>query len=168
MEKEKDEEIKNQKHIEEVQTEQATNLLKYCLLVFLLSGISYLIGIFMYQSFDFGLIFELISFVFTLLAMYKINLKHYNNAKTFLIIAMIPLGWLFIYDLINLLINIKEVFAQVIIYYMSFDFLFFYLQPYLYDVLTVLIIRWLYKAYNAIDKVDKVKYNSVESFYDKL
>lgn len=53
--------IENSKHIKKVYTEKAINLLKIYIVIAIISGISYLIGMFIYSSFDFGLIFEILS-----------------------------------------------------------------------------------------------------------
>ena len=164
------EELKNKKHVENVNNEKAVFFLKICIAIFILSGITYVIGISLYNSFDFGLIFELISFIFTILAFLKIKDKQYKRAKTYIIIAMIPLGWLIIYDLFDLLMNLQEVLANVFIYYFSMDRFFYYLAPYLYDVTSVAIVVSLFFAYKAINRADGTNKNNnpIDSFYEKL
>ena len=164
------EELKNKKHIEKINNERALFFLKICIAIFIFSGVTYAIGISLYQSFDFGLIFELVSFVFTVLAFFKIEDKQYKKAKTYIIIAMIPLGWLIIYDLFNLLVNLEEVLVNVFIYYFSIDRFFYYLAPYLYDVTSVAIVFLLFFTYKIINRADgtEKKNNPTDSFYEKL
>lgn len=102
--------IQNVEHIQEIYSEKAINILKICIGIFIFSFITYMIAIFILSNFDFGFIFEIISFIFTLLTIHKIKSNNYTSARTCIIIAMLPLGWLIIYDLFNLLANIKEVF----------------------------------------------------------
>ena len=59
---------KNKKHIEKVYLEKAINILKICIGILIFDGLTYLIPILLYKNFDFGLIFEAVSFVFIILA----------------------------------------------------------------------------------------------------
>lgn len=163
------EDLKNKEHIEKVYSDKAINIFKYCIGIFIFSFCTYAIALF-WGNFDFGLIFEIISFIFTFLALNKIKNKNYHKSKTYTIIAMIPLGWLIIYDLINLLVNIKEVITEVIFYYASSDHFFYYIEPYLFDVTIVTIIILLFLAYKSIRRADGTDENNdpTDSFYEKL
>ena len=55
------EDLKNKDHIEKINSEKAVNILKICVVIFILSFITYAIALF-FNNFDFGLIFEIISF----------------------------------------------------------------------------------------------------------
>ena len=83
---------------------------------------------------------------------------------------MIPIGWLIIYDLIDLIVNIGDVIPVVIDYYLSIDQFFYYIEPYLFDVILVATIILLYKAFSSLSRADNSKpaENYVDSFYDKL
>ena len=83
---------------------------------------------------------------------------------------MIPIGWLIIYDIIELIVNLEEVLVEVIKYYFSWDRFFFYIEPYLYDVLLVATIIILYKAYKSLSKVEgnEEDNNYTDTFYDSL
>lgn len=158
------------KHIEKIYKEKALKLLKFYMIIAIFSGLSYLIAIFLYKSFDFGLIFEIIAFVFIIIAYNKIEQSDFRLGKRNVIIAMFPIGWLIIYDLINLIANISEVLTEVIIYYTSIDQFFYFIEPYLYDVTLVASIILLYFTYSSLCKADGSKKadDYVESFYDKL
>lgn len=162
--------IENQKHIEKIYANKATNLLKICIILSIVSGLTYLIGILSYNSFDFGLILEIVSFIFIIFAISKINQNNLQSGKRNTIIAMIPLLLLVIYDLLHLLSNINEVTVNVIEYYTSFDQFFYYLEPYLFDVTSVASIFLLFKAYFSLSKADgSTKINNyVDNFYDSL
>ena len=62
--------IKNEEHIQEVYIDQAIFFLKFYIGISLFSIITYLIAL-EYNAFDFGFIFEVISFVFVILSMDK-------------------------------------------------------------------------------------------------
>lgn len=83
---------------------------------------------------------------------------------------MIPIGWLIIYDFINLLANSGEVTIEVIHYYTSLDQYFYYLAPYLVDVTLIALIVLLYKSYSSVNRADgtTVSNNYTDTFYDKL
>lgn len=161
--------VDNKAHIKEIYLERATKLLKISIGVFIFSFITYFIPL-LYGAFDFGLIFEILSFVFLLLAFFKLKSKDTKTAKTHLIIAMIPVGWLIIYDFINLLANLPEVMTEVFYYYANLDFLFYHLAPYLVDVVLIANLILLYLSFSSIKKADgEIKpQNLTEEFYDKL
>ena len=160
----------NTTHIEKVSKEKLENLLKICMIILIISFLSYLVGIFLFGVFDFGLIFEIISFVFIAIAYNKIWKSEIAFLKRNIIIAMIPIGWLIIYDFIELLANIGEVLMQVTIYYYTFDRLFFFIGPYIADVFLIAVLVLLYKSFSALKKAEESKdvNKYIGNFYDKL
>ena len=137
----------------------------------LFSILTYFIPLFLYGSFDFGLIFEIVCIVFIWIAHSQVKQGKVQNGKRNVIIAMVPIGWLIIYDLINLIVNIQEVAQEVWRYYTSIDQYLYYLEPYLYDVILVAVIVLLYKANASLNKAQtnsNEQSNFVEDFYDKL
>ena len=136
----------------------------------LFDGVTYLIGIFLYNSFDFGFIFEIASFIFILIALNKLEQDNLELTKKYIFISMIPIGGLLIYDFINLLANFEEVFAEVLTYYTRFHQYFYYLFPYLVDLILIALIVLLYKSYSSINKADgtEVSNNYTDVFYDNL
>ena len=162
-------ELKNKEHIEKIYSEKAIIILKYCIGIYIFSFFTYAIALF-FGNFDFGLIFETISFIFTILSLNKIKNKDFPKAKKYTIFAMIPIGWLIIYDLINLLVNIKEVITEVIFYYTSSDQFFYHIEPYLYDIALVATIILLFLAYKSIRRADGTDENNnpTDAFYEKL
>lgn len=162
-------EIENQKHIQKTYSEKAMNLLKICIFIMIFSLITYFIAI-LYDAFDFGLIFELIAFAFIVLAYNQIKGNKIKSCKKSTIIAMIPIGWLIIYDLIDLIVNIKDVASVVAQYYLSIDQFFYYIEPYLFDVVLVATIILLFKTVSSLNKAggNNPTENYIDSFYDKL
>ena len=165
-----DSNMKNKAHIQEVYKDKAIRFLKFCIGIFAFDGFTYLMP-FVMNAFDFGLIFEVISFVFVLVSIDRLKQNNLQSSKKSIIIAMIPIGWLIIYDFINLLVNINEVMGEVLSYYIGPDKLFYFLSPYLVDVTLIAIIVFLYKSYLSINKSDgttPISDNYTDTFYNKL
>lgn len=160
----------NKEHIQKIYTEKAQKLLKFCIVILIVNGITYLIGFFLYNSFDFGLVFEIITFIFILIANNRIEQKNMKLGKINTIMAIIPISFLIIYDLIHLAINIEEVLEEVLIYYTSSDQFFYNIEPYLFDVTLIAVIKLLYKTYKALNKADNTQQseNYLDTFYDNL
>lgn len=161
--------MKDNEFIQKIYTEKATNLLKICIGLSFFSLLTYLVGLFLYSSFDFGFLFEIISFIFIILAYHKLQKVNWEASKVNTIIAMIPIGWLLIYDLFFLLIHLKEVLLEVFTYYTTFDKYFYYLEPYLFDVVLVTLLVLLYKTHSSLciaDGTHKI-HNDIHIFYDK-
>lgn len=158
------------KNVEKIYKEKSIKLLKICQGFLCFSFLFYIVGIFLFNSFDFGLILELITFCVILFTIFKIKQNDFRLSKKTTVIAMLPLIFLILYDFINLLINIEEVTLEVIGYYLSFDRYFYYIQPYLYDVLSVTIVILLFRVYSSLNFADGSKKhdNYVDSFYDRL
>ncbi len=168
----------NQKHTQEVYIDKALFFLKICIGIFAFDGITYLIPFFYNaigfgneNAFDFGLIFEVISFVFLLISIDRLKSNALQSCKKSIIIAMIPLGWLIIYDFISLLANFGEVAGEVISYYIGLDKYFYFLSPYLVDITLVALVLLLFKSYSSISKADGTTAsidNYTDTFYKKL
>ena len=162
----------NETHIRKTYKDKTENLLKGCMSVMIVSLLTYLLPLIIFKAFDFGMIFEIITLVFIVIAYNKISQNDFKAVKKCIIIAMIPIGWLIIYDFINLLANIKEVLIEVFRYYFSFDQFFYYIEPYLVDVFLVATIILLYKTYSALKKAEGSESLEAEdygdTFYDKL
>ena len=160
---------KNKAHIQEVYVDKSIFFLKFCIGIFLFSVITYLIAL-EYNAFDFGFIFEVISLVFVILSIDKLKKQKLQSAKKCIVIAMIPIGWLIIYDFINLLANLNEVMTNVIEYYTTWDRYFYSLRPYLVDVTLIVLIVLLYKSYSSVNKADgtTVSDSYADTFYNKL
>lgn len=160
---------KNKAHIQEAYIDKSIFFLKVCLGIILFSIIIYLIGL-EHDAFDCGFVFEVISLVFVILSINKLKKHQLPSAKKCIVIAMIPIGWLIIYDFINLLANINEVMENVIEYYTTWDIYFYSLRPYLVDVTLIILIVLLYKSYSSVNKADvsTASDSYTDRFYNKL
>ena len=169
MNNNQDFDTKNKAHIQAVYVDKSIFFLKFCIGIFLFSVITYLIAL-EYNAFDFGFIFEVISLVFVILSIDKLKKQKLQSAKKCIVIAMIPIGWLIIYDFINLLANLNEVMTNVIEYYTTWDRYFYSLRPYLVDVTLIALIVLLYKSYSSVNKADgtTVSDSYADTFYNKL
>lgn len=167
----KEEKLEKQKeHIRKIYSEDSLKNLSFSMAILIFSLFTYIFPILLDNNFDFGLIFEIITFIFVFLAKGAIELDNLNTAKKYIIIAMIPIGWLIIYDFINLLANFQEVLVEVISYFISFDWLFYDLAPYLVDLTLLFLLLILYFAYNMLNIADGTKQVTryVDRFYDEL
>ena len=83
---------------------------------------------------------------------------------------MCSIGWLLVYDFINFLANINEIMQAVEHYYLSADNEYYYLAPYLVDVVLIGLIVILFKSLSALSYADGTKKHDdySDSFYDKL
>lgn len=163
-------ETKNKEHIQNTYKDKTIKILSITIGVAIISLCTYVMAIFLYKAYDFGFIFEIISFIFIVMALFSVKENKRESAKKNIIIAMIPYGWLVIYDFINLIANIKEVMREVSHYYLSFDKYFYYIEPYLYDVFLVALLFLLYIALKSLKKSEgNLKSNDyLEKFYDEL
>ena len=159
---------KNKAHIQEVYVDKSIFFLKFCIGISLFSVTTYLIAL-EYNAFDFGFIFEVISLVFAILSIDKLKKQKLQSAKKCIVIAMIPIGWLIIYDFINLLANLNEVMANVIKYFTTWDRYYYSLRPYLVDVTLIVLIVLLYKSYSSVNKAgnNTKSDNYTDIFYNK-
>ena len=101
--------LENKKTIKNAYTKKAMNCLKYYMIFGAISILSYLIPWIFFSAFDFGIVFEFISLFFVYLAYNSLLAGNINLGKKDIIIAMIPIGWLIIYDFILLITNLGEV-----------------------------------------------------------
>lgn len=171
MEEKQIEEEKNKKHIEEIYTEQSIKLMKLCIGLFLFDSLTYIYGFYL-GRYDFGFIFEFISFIFLLVALNKLRKKDFISAKRNILISIFSLGWIILYDLIKSFMNFEETISAIVQFYIVFDsFLATLFTVFLIcDGICLLILLLLLKSYNSLNKADgSIKTNNfTDTFYDKL
>lgn len=157
----------NNEHVKKVYADKASNLLRVCMGISAFSFCTYMIDSFLFNAFDFGCIFEGISFIFVLLAYYQIPKYSWQTSKRNVIIAMLPLGWLLIYDLIQLLTH-PEILFYPFEYYVSLNEYFYYFGPYLFDITLIASLLLLYRTFLSLSIADGTRKNNspVDTFYD--
>ena len=153
----------NLKHIQNVYHEKTIKYLKIAITLLALSCSTY---------FDFGIILELISLVLLIISYNLCSNNKLSSFKNFIILSALPIALLIFYDFINLLLHIKEVFAEVSLYYITMNKYFFILDPYIYDVILVLVLVYIYKSINSFKKLsnDNIQQTKdfTDTFYDSL
>ena len=128
------------------------------ILLMIISILTYVVPL-MFGEFDFGIVFEVTSLVFLIIARNYMNKYDETRAKRYIICAMIPIGWILIYDIIVLLSSIGDV---VDLAFFGYDYFFGEIFSILYMIILFKINRILAKA----DNPDKYKENT-DWFYEK-
>ena len=158
----------NNEHVKETDLERASNILNYCIFVFIISIISYFIGL-LYNNFDFSLIFEAISFILIFMTKSRIKNGDIQMAKLCIIIAILPIIFLLGFDLINLLLNFGEVSSEVFHYFTSFDQVFYVIEPYIVDTTLIINIVLMFKAFTSLKHAEgSIEKTYTDNFYDSL
>lgn len=150
---------KNEKNfIKKIYIDKAYNKTNIPILLMFLSLLTYIEPI-MSGNFDFGIIFEIISIIFLLIA--KNYMLKYDEIKAnrFIIFAMLAIGWLIVYDIIYIFSSIQNL---VDIFFLGYYFFFGEILSILYLIVLFAINRDLAKA----DNPDKYK-ESIDWFYEK-
>ncbi len=163
-----------QKHLAEVYADKAYFLLIPCFIAFIVSFISYFLAFYVgsyfsdFYAHDFGVYFEVFSFLCTFISFNAIKSHKFPTCKKLLIAAMIPEGFLFIYDLFNLIVNIEVIIPELFIYNSinGFNWLMFIIN-YL-DITVFVVLIFLYLSYSALCVADgtKKKDSYEDNFYN--
>lgn len=137
--------------------DKAKNKAKVALGIIILSLLTYVIG-FWYGEFDFGLIFEVISLVFLIVAIIYISKYDEIRAKRYIICSMLAIGWILVYDIIIFFISIKNIEDLVILMYYYFWG----------EILSILYLSIMFAINNDLSKADNpIKYKeSTDWFYE--
>ena len=149
---------KEKKFIETVNIDKARNKTKICIVLSSISMLTYVLPL-IYGDFDFGIVFEVLTFVFMLLARHFMANYDGDAARKCVILAMIPIGWLFIYDLITVVSFISDI----------FDFTFLGIDFSVQEGLTVFVLAILFGINMDLRKADNPeKYQeSTDWFYER-
>ena len=148
---------KDKDYFKKVNIDKAKNKTIICIVLMSISLLTYLIPL-AFGDFDFGIIFEILTLASILIARIFMSKYDEDNAKRLIIFAMIPIGWLLIYDLITIISCSSNVFDLT---FLGINFLFQELTTILSLVILYLIIKDLRKA----DNPEKYK-ESTDWFYE--
>ena len=159
--------LEKQKHIQKIYTEKAIAILKICIVILIFGMTTYIIPFLIYEEFDFGIIFEIISFIFVFIAIIRIGKEQIQVGKRNIIIAMISIGWITIYDGVCVIFNIEEVIIDFLMYFFRYSYVLGFIMPFIYEFALIVL---LYKAYCSLGRVDgtRKENNFTESFYDEI
>ncbi len=148
---------KDKDYFKKVNIDKAKNKTIICIVLMSISLLTYLIPL-AFGDFDFGIIFEILTLASILIARIFMSKYDEDNAKRLIIFAMLPIGWLLIYDLITIISCSSNVFDLT---FLGINFLFQELTTILSLVILYLIIKDLRKA----DNPEKYK-ESTDWFYE--
>ena len=119
-----------------------------------------------YEFFDFGILLEIPSLIFVIIAYNKIDFKNYDDTKKFTIFAIIPVFILLLYDFITLIIHFEEV-SLTILTYIFDPFYIPLLIEYVVDPFLIIIFILLIKTYNNI-RIVKGEKEANETYIDRF
>ena len=113
-----------------------------------------------FGDFDFGIFFEILTLVFIFMA--RSNMEKYDEdrSKRYTIFAMIPIGWLLIYDFITILSYVSNMIDLTLL---GLDFVF----KEECIILILLILFAINKDLRKADNPEKYK-ESTDWFYERL
>lgn len=146
-------------YFRKVNIDKAENKTILAIIILIISLVTYLLPL-SYSAFDFGIIFEGIAMIFLLMS--KHYMKYYNekSAKIFTICAMLPIGFLLMYDFLALISTVYSAIDFLIVIY---DYAIGEIELILFLVAEFIILKDLNKAI-----VPENYKESTDWFYEKL
>lgn len=150
-------EEKEKKIIKKVNVDKAKNKTIAPILLIVISIMTYIIPL-MYGEFDFGIVFEIISLIFLIIARNYMSEYDEIKAKRYIICSIVAIGWIFIYDIIFIFSSIQDIVDFV---FLGYDFFFGEIFTILYLIILFAINKDLSKA----DNPEKYK-ESTDWFYE--
>ena len=150
---------KEKEFVKNVNIDKAKNKIMACIGLTIISLLSYVVPL-MFGNFDFGMVFFFFSLVFIFIARHYMSEYDEDRSKRFKIFAMIPIGWLLIYDLITILSYVSNVLDFT---FLGLDFV---LQEG-FTILDLLILLAINKDLRKADNPEKYK-ESTDWFYERL
>ena len=132
------------KFIKKVNIDKAKRKTNIAIGLIVLSLFTYIMPLF-WGNFDFGIVFEIASLVFLLIARSYMSQYDERKSKTYIICSMVSFGWILIYDTIIFISSIRD-FSDLIVF--TFDFLLVEVVSILYLIILFLINKDLSKADN--------------------
>lgn len=145
--------------IKNVNIDKAKNKTTGCIVLTVISLLTYVMPL-IFGDFDFGIIFEILTLVFIFIARNYMSKYDEYRSKRYIIWAMIPIGWLIIYDLITIMSYALDV----------LDFSFLSIDFVLQQGITILDLILLFEINKDLRKADNPeKYKeSTDWFYERL
>ena len=151
-------EDKEKEFIKKVNIDKAKNKTSVSILLMIISILTYVVPL-MYGEFDFGIVFEIISLVFLLIARNYMSKYDEIRSKRYVIFSMVAIGWILIYDIMLLCSYIQDIADLALL---GYDFYFGEIFSILYFIILIAINKDLSKDN------DSTKYKeSTDWFYEK-
>ena len=113
----------------------------------------------MWGEFDFGILFEVASLVFLILARNYMSQYDETRAKRYIICSIVSIGWILIYDIILLCVSIQD---AIDVAFLGYD----YLLGELFLILYLIILFAINKDLSKADNPEKYK-ESTDWFYER-
>jgi hypothetical protein len=145
--------------IKKINIDKAINKTVACILLTIISLLTYVAPL-MVGDFDFGMVFELFTLIFIFMARNYMAQYDENRSKRYTILAMIPIGWLLIYDFITVMLYVSNVLDFT---FGGFDFV---LQEGI-TIIDLIILFAINKDLKKADNPEKYK-ESTDWFYERL
>lgn len=146
------------KFIKKVNVDKAKNKTIAPILLMVISILTYVPPL-IFGEFDFGIVFEIASIVFLLIARNYMSKYDETRAKKYIICSMVSIGWILIYDLIIFCSSIQDI---VDLAFLGYEYYFGEILSILYLIILFAINRDLSKA----DNPEKYR-ESTDWFYEK-
>ena len=144
--------------IKKVNMDKAKNKTAISIGVLVVSISSYIFPL-MFGEYDFGIIFEIASLIFIILARKYIAEYNETLSKRFIVLTMIPIGWLLIYDFWDLASYVRN---GIDLFLLGYDYYFLELL----SITNMLILFKIYRDLAKADNPEKFK-ESTDWFYEK-
>lgn len=113
----------------------------------------------MWGEFDFGILFEVASLVFLILARNYMTQYDETRAKRYIICSIVSIGWILIYDIILLCVSIQD---AIDVAFLGYD----YLLGEFFLILYLIILFAINKDLSKADNPEKYK-ESTDWFYER-
>lgn len=113
----------------------------------------------MWGEFDFGILFEVASLVFLILARNYMSQYDETRAKRYIICSIVSIGWILIYDIILLCVSIQD---AIDVAFLGYD----YLLGEFFLILYLIILFAINKDLSKADNLEKYK-ESTDWFYER-
>lgn len=149
---------KEREFIKEVNIDKAKKKTVAPVVLMVLSLLTYAIPL-ICGEFDFGIVFEIASLAFLILARNYMSEYDETRAKRYIICSMVSIGWILIYDIIFLCASIQD---AIDVAFLGYEYLFGEFFSIVYLIILFSINRDLSKA----DNPEKYK-ESTDWFYEK-
>lgn len=151
-------EEKEKDFIKKVNIDKAKNKTIAPILLIVISIMTYIVPL-IYGEFDFGIVFEIASLIFLIIARKYMSKYDEIRSKRYIICSLVAIGWIFIYDIMFIFLSIKDI-----------AHLFFVVDDFFFgELFTILYLSILFEINKDLSKADNPeKYKeSTDWFYEK-
>lgn len=144
--------------IKKVNVDKAKNKTILPILLIGLSLATYVVPL-AFGEFDFGMVFEVVSLIFLLIARSYMSKYDESKAKGYIICSMAAIGWILIYDIILFCASVQDI---VDLAFLGYDY-------FCGEILSILYLIILFAINRDLSKADNpAKYKeSTDWFYEK-